>query len=30
MAIQTGGSALTYIPSLRGHSRSAASLGLIT
>ena len=30
MAIQTGGSALTCIPSLRGHSRSAASLGLIT
>ena len=27
--IQTGGSALTCIPSLRGHSRSAASLGLI-
>ena len=27
MAIQTGGSALTCIPSLRGHSRSAASLG---
>ena len=30
MAIQTGGSAQTCIPSLRGHSRSAASLGLIT
>ena len=30
MAIQTGGSALTCILSLRGHSRSAASLGLIT
>jgi len=30
MAIQTGGSALTCIPSLRGHSRSTASLGLIT
>jgi len=30
MAIQTGGSALTCIPSLRGHSRSATSLGLIT
>ena len=30
MAIQTGGSALTCISSLRGHSRSAASLGLIT
>ena len=30
MAIQTGGSALTCIPSLRGHSRSAASLGLTT
>ena len=30
IAIQTGGSALTCIPSLRGHSRSAASLGLIT
>jgi len=33
MAIQTGGNALTCIPSLRGHSRSgrsAASLGLIT
>ena len=30
MAIQTGGSALPCIPSLRGHSRSAASLGLIT
>ena len=30
MAIQKGGSALTCIPSLRGHSRSAASLGLIT
>jgi len=30
MAIQTGGSALTCIPSLRGHSRSAAPLGLIT
>ena len=30
MAIQTGGSALTFIPSLKGHSRSAASLGLIT
>ena len=30
MPIQTGGSALTCIPSLRGHSRSAASLGLIT
>jgi len=30
MAIQTGCSALTCIPSLRGHSRSAASLGLIT
>ena len=30
MAIQTGGSALTCIPSLRGHSWSAASLGLIT
>ena len=29
MAIQTGGSALTCIPWLRGHSRSAASLGLI-
>ena len=26
MAMQTGGSALTCIPSLRGHSRSAASL----
>ena len=30
MAIQTGDSALTCIPSHRGHSRSAASLGLIT
>ena len=30
MAIQTGGSALTCIPTLRGHSSSAASLGLIT
>jgi len=30
IAIQTGGSALTCIPSLRGHSRSAASYGLIT
>ena len=30
MAIQTGGSALSCIPSLRGHSRSSASLGLIT
>ena len=30
MSIQTGGNALTCIPSLRGHSRSAASLGLIT
>jgi len=30
MAIQTSGSALTCIPSLWGHSRSAASLGLIT
>ena len=30
MAIQTGGSTLTFIPSLRGHSRSVASLGLIT
>ena len=30
MAIQKGCSALTCIPSLRGHSRSAASLGLIT
>ena len=30
MAIQTGGSALTCIPTLRGHYRSAASLGLIT
>ena len=30
MAIQTGGSALTRIPSLRGHSRSAVSRGLIT
>jgi len=30
MAIQTGGRALTCIPSLRGHSRSAAPLGLIT
>jgi len=30
MSIQTGGSALTCIPSLRVHSRSAASLGLIT
>jgi len=30
MAIQRGCSALTCIPSLRGHSRSAASLGLIT
>jgi len=30
MAFQTGGSALTCIPSLRGHSRSAASFGLIT
>ena len=30
IAIQTGGSALTCISSLRGHSRSAASLGLIT
>ena len=30
MAIQEGGSALTCIPSLRGRSRSAASLGLIT
>ena len=30
MAVQTGGSVLTCIPSLRGHSRSAASLGLIT
>ena len=30
MAIQTGGSALTCIPSLMSHSRSAASLELIT
>jgi len=30
MAIQKGGNALICIPSLRGHSRSAASLGLIT
>ena len=30
MGIQTEGSTLTCIPSLRGHSRSAASLGLIT
>jgi len=30
MAIKTGGCALTCIPLLRGHSRSAASLGLIT
>jgi len=30
MAIQKGYRALTCIPSLRGHSRSAASLGLIT
>ena len=30
MAIQTGGSPLTCIPSLRGHSRPSASLGLIT
>ena len=30
MAIQTGGSALTCIPSLTGHSRLAASLDLIT
>jgi len=30
MAMQAGGSALTCIPSLRGQSRSAASLGLIT
>jgi len=30
MSIQTGGSSLTCIPSLRGHSRSATSLGLIT
>ena len=30
MAIQTDGSALTCITSLRGHSRSAVSLGLIT
>ena len=30
MAIQKGYSALTCIPSLEGHSRSAASLGLIT
>jgi len=30
MAIQTGGSALTCISSLRGHSRSTASLELIT
>ena len=30
MAIQTGGSAITCIPSLRGHSRPAASLELIT
>ena len=29
-SIQTAGSALTFIPSVRGHSRSAASLGLIT
>jgi len=29
MAIQTGGSALTCIPTLRGHFRSAVSLGLI-
>ena len=30
MAIQKGGSALTCMPTLRGQSRSAASLGLIT
>jgi len=30
MSIQTGGRALTCITSQRGHSRSAASLGLIT
>ena len=30
IAIQKGSSALTCIPSLRGHSRSAASLGLTT
>jgi len=30
MAIQTGGRAVTCIPSLRGQSISAASLGLIT
>ena len=30
MAIQTGGSSLTCMPSLRGHSRSPASHGLIT
>ena len=30
VAIQTGGNALTCIPSLRDHSRPAASLGLIT
>jgi len=29
MAIQTVGSVLTCIPSLRGHSRSAVFLGLI-